>query len=237
MKVALLSDIHANLQALEAVLADLPTVDDVICLGDVVGYGGDPKACLDRIRSAGWLVLAGNHDRACTDPAALGWFNDQAAEVVRWTIGVLDDGRLDWLGGLPEQATDGDALFVHGSPRSPTYEYVLDFETAAENLSLIGDRVCFHGHTHVPGVFHGHAGGLRHEYEEGFFFLGGPALVNPGSVGQPRDGNPDASYIIWDQVEQAVEFRRVPYDREAAKRAILEAGLPPRFAYRLDAGA
>jgi diadenosine tetraphosphatase ApaH/serine/threonine PP2A family protein phosphatase len=237
MKVALLSDIHANRQALEAVLADMPSVNDVICLGDVVGYGGDPKSCVDRVRSAGWLVLAGNHDRACTDPAALNWFNDQAAAVVRWTIEVLDDGRLDWLGGLPEKATDGTALFVHGSPRSPTYEYVLDYETAAENLSLIGERVCFHGHTHVPGVFHGQTGQLRHDYEESVFLLSGPSLVNPGSVGQPRDGNPDASYVIWDPEEETVEFRRVPYDREGAKKAILDAGLPARFAYRLDVGS
>jgi diadenosine tetraphosphatase ApaH/serine/threonine PP2A family protein phosphatase len=237
MTVAFLSDIHANIQALEAVLADMPPVDEVICLGDVVGYGGDPESCLDCVRSAGWLVLAGNHDRACTDPAALGWFNDQAAAVVRWTIEVLDDGRLDWLGRLPEQATHGDAMLVHGSPRSPTYEYVLDFGTAAENMLLMGERVCFHGHTHVPGVFHIKTGDLRHDYEEGLFPLKAPALVNPGSVGQPRDGNPDASYVIWDARAETVEFRRVPYDREAAKKAILEAGLPPRFAYRLDVGA
>ena len=237
MKVALLSDIHANLQALDAVLADMPSVDDVVCLGDVVGYGGDPKSCLDRVRDAGWLVLAGNHDRACTDPAALGWFNDQAAAVVRWTMEVLDESRLSWLDGLPEQAIDGDVLYVHGSPRSPTYEYVMDYETAAENLLLIGQRLCFHGHTHIPGVFHGQAGEMRHDYEEGFFKLRGPALVNPGSVGQPRDGNPDASYVIWDAEHKMLEFRRVPYDREGAKRAILDAGLPPRFAYRLDVGS
>jgi diadenosine tetraphosphatase ApaH/serine/threonine PP2A family protein phosphatase len=237
MKVALLSDIHANFQALEAVLADLPSVDDVVCLGDVVGYGGDPKSCLDCVRSAGWLVLAGNHDRACTDPAALGWFNDQAAAAVQWTVGVLDDGRLGWLAGLPEQANHDDMLFVHGSPRSPTYEYILDHDTAAANLALIGERVCFHGHTHVPGVFHRQTGQLRHDYEEGSFFLKPPALVNPGSVGQPRDGNPDASYLIWDPETDTVEFRRVPYDREAAKKAILDAGLPARFAYRLDLGS
>src|SRR5438445_9414362 len=237
MKVALISDIHANRQALEAVLADMPPVDDVVCLGDVVGYGGDPKSCLDHVRSAGWLTLAGNHDRACTDPAALGWFNEGAAAVVRWTMEILDDGRLDWLGALPERASHGDVLFVHGSPRSPTYEYLLDYETAARNLDLSQGQVCFHGHTHIPGVFHSEDGRVRHDYETGVFVLGGTALVNPGSVGQPRDGNPDASYLIWDSDSGTIEFRRVPYDREAAKRAILEAGLPPRFAYRLDLGS
>ena len=101
----------------------------------------------------------------------------------------------------------------------------------------MGERLCFHGHTHVPGIFHIETGELRHDYEEGFFNLTVPALVNPGSVGQPRDGNPDASYLVWDPDAERVEFRRVPYDREGAKRAILDAGLPARFAYRLDVGA
>src|SRR2546427_6669767 len=191
----------------------MPSIDDVVCLGDVVGYGGDPKSCLDRVRAAGWLVLAGNHDGPSTDPRALGWFNEGAAAVVRWTIEVLDNGRLGWLGALPEQASHDDVLFVHGSPGSPTFEYVLAFDTAARTLDLISERVCFHGHTHIPGVFYSEDGRLRHDYEQGFCVLNPPALVNPGSVGQPRDGNPDASYLIWDPESDTVEFRRVAYDR------------------------
>ena len=236
MKVALISDIHANRQALEAVLADMPPVDDVVCLGDVVGYGGDPKSCLDHVRSAGWLTLAGNHDRACTDPAALGWFNEGAAAVVRWTMEILDDGRLDWLGALPEQASHGDVLFVHGSPRSPTYEYVLDYETAARNLDLIQGHVCFHGHTHIPGVFHSEDGRVRHDYETGVFVLGGTALVNPGSVGQPRDGNSDAAFALVDLARPAVRFYRVPYDIVATQEKIRAAGLPEVEAARLMLG-
>ncbi|MBO0682355.1 MAG: metallophosphoesterase family protein [Candidatus Dormibacteraeota bacterium] len=237
MKVALLSDIHANRHALEAVLEDLPAVDDVICLGDVVGYGGDPKACVDVLRMAGWVTLAGNHDRACTDPTILGWFNDQAAEALRWTIEVLDADRLQWLAELPDQAAQDAVLLVHGSPREPTYEYVLDDRVAAANLDLLGPRVCFHGHTHIPGLFWDSDGMVRFDYDVGAFQLRRPQLVNPGSVGQPRDGNPDASYLIWDTEAGSVDFRRVAYDREAAKWAILDAGLPPRFAYRLDIGS
>jgi diadenosine tetraphosphatase ApaH/serine/threonine PP2A family protein phosphatase len=237
MKVALLSDIHANRHALDAVLADLPSVDDVICLGDVVGYGGDPMACVEAVRGAGWMTLAGNHDRACTDPTILGWFNEQAAAALRWTIEVLDDGSLRWLRELPDRAAQDEVLMVHGSPREPTYEYVLDDQTAAANLGLLGERVCFHGHTHVPGIFWDTEGLVRFDYELREFDLRRPELVNPGSVGQPRDGNPDASYLVWDTVAERVEFRRVPYDREAAKWSILAAGLPPRFAYRLDLGS
>jgi diadenosine tetraphosphatase ApaH/serine/threonine PP2A family protein phosphatase len=238
MRIALISDIHANWQALDAVLGDLDSVhaDEVFCLGDVVGYGGDPARCLDRVRAAGWLTLTGNHDRACVDPDALGWFNEDAAEAVRWTIGALDADRLDWLRGLPEQVERENALLVHASPRDPVYEYVLDAHSARANLRRLGDGIGFHGHTHVPGLFHVEHGRLGHDYEVGTIDLPRPALVNPGSVGQPRDHLPDASYGVWDTERDTFEFRRVPYDREAAKRAIRDAGLPARFAMRLDFG-
>jgi diadenosine tetraphosphatase ApaH/serine/threonine PP2A family protein phosphatase len=236
MRIAVVSDIHANWPALQAILEDLEGVDDVICLGDVVGYGGQPLPCLDHVSGQGWLTLVGNHDRACTDAEALLWFNADAAAAVRWTAAQLDPGRARWLGGLPERATRDDVLLVHGSPRGPVHEYVLDQFTAAANLELLDGGVCFHGHTHLPGVFHVEHGSVVHDYRLGPVPLTGPALVNPGSVGQPRDRNPDASYGIWDTEAGSFDFRRVPYDREAAKRAILEAGLPPRFASRLDVG-
>ena len=236
MRIALVSDIHGNWQALDAVLADLPSVDDVVCLGDVVGYGGEPLRCLDSVRARGWLTLTGNHDRACVDPEALGWFNEDAASAVRWTIGVLDDDRLAWLGGLPEQAEREGALLVHASPRDPVYEYVLDAQSVIANLRLLDGRLCFHGHTHLPGLFHVEHDRPTHRYDLGSIALPRPALVNPGSVGQPRDGVPDASYGVWDTERDTFEFRRVPYDRDAAKRAIRDAGLPERFATRLDFG-
>jgi diadenosine tetraphosphatase ApaH/serine/threonine PP2A family protein phosphatase len=236
MRIAVISDVHANWPALEAVLASFGGVDDVVCLGDVVGYGGDPLRCLDHIRGAGWLTLTGNHDRACTDADALGWFNEDAARAIRWTMHELDADRLQWLRDLPEQDSREDARLVHASPREPVYEYVLDARTAAANLQLLGDAICFHGHTHLPGVFHVEQGRVAHDYQLGAIPLPRPALVNPGSVGQPRDHVPDASYGVWDTEHGTFEFRRVPYDREAAKRSIRGAGLPERFADRLDFG-
>jgi diadenosine tetraphosphatase ApaH/serine/threonine PP2A family protein phosphatase len=238
MRTAVLSDIHANWPALEAVLADARAsqVDEVLCLGDVVGYGGHPGRCLDQVREEGWLTLVGNHDAACTDPRILSWFNEDAARVIRWTIEQLSEDRLGWLGELPDRTLRSDVLLVHASPRDPIYEYILDTRTAAANLELLDGRVCFHGHTHVPGVFRPEEGGSYHRYALDTIELTGPALVNPGSVGQPRDGIPDASYGIWDDAEGTFEFRRIPYDRQEAKEAILSAGLPERFALRLDLG-
>jgi diadenosine tetraphosphatase ApaH/serine/threonine PP2A family protein phosphatase len=236
VRVALISDIHANWPALKAVVADLPPVDEVVCLGDVVGYGGEPVRCLDHVRSQGWLTLCGNHDRACVDSDVLGWFNDDAARSIRWTIEQLGDDRIDWLRHLPEERDHDEALLVHASPRSPLYEYVLDLHSAYANLHELGDRVCFHGHTHVPGVFRLSGTRVDHDYEIGVVPVAGPVLVNPGSVGQPRDRDHDASYGVWDVDAATFEFRRVAYDRVAAQRAILEAGLPARFASRLDTG-
>ena len=238
MKIAVLSDIHANLPALEAVMADMPPIDAVICLGDVVGYGGNPIECIDFVREEGWPTLVGNHDRACTDVDILQWFNEDAARAIEWTCGHIGQDRLKWLAELPETDEVGDeVLLVHGSPRDHIYEYILDAASAEANLELLdGRKICFHGHTHVPGIFRYDHGRLIHEYDIDTFRLGGPELVNPGSVGQPRDGDPDASYAVWDRKEGTFEFRRVPYDREAAKAAIRRARLPERFADRLDVG-
>jgi diadenosine tetraphosphatase ApaH/serine/threonine PP2A family protein phosphatase len=236
VRVAVISDIHANWQALEAVIADLPTVDDVVCLGDLVGYGGEPVRCLDYVRRRGWLTLCGNHDLACTDGYILGWFNEDAATAIRWTIGQLGPDRIAWLRDLPPSERRDGALLVHASPRSPVFEYVMDLESAEANLGQLGGDLCFHGHSHLPGVFRLDDGRVEHDYRLGTVALQGPALVNPGSVGQPRDHDPDASYGVWDTAAGTFEFRRVAYDRAAAQRAILEAGLPDRFAHRLDFG-
>src|ERR1041385_1633301 len=217
-------------------MADLPVVDDIVCLGDLVGYGGEPVRCLDFVRERGWLTLSGNHDLACTDDDVLGWFNEDAATAIRWTIVQLGAARIDWRRALPPSQTREGALLVHASPRSPVFEYVMDSESAAANLHQLGDGLCFHGHSHLPGVFSIDDGWVEHDYRLGSMTLAGPALVNPGSVGQPRDRDPDASYGVWDVETGTFEFRRVAYDRAAAQRAILDAGLPDRFAHRLDFG-
>ena len=236
MKVGVFSDIHGNWPALEAVLEDAHDVDRAICLGDVVGYGAEPIRCLDEVRRRGWPTLVGNHDRACTDPQILAWFNDDAATVIHWTNDQLGDERLDWLRQLPETQTEHGVLLVHASPRDPIFEYILDSAAAAANLALLGDRACMHGHTHIPGYFYPDGDTVQHNYWLGRVRVHGPVLINPGSVGQPRDGIPDASYGVWDEDDQTFEWRRVPYDREAAKKAILKAKLPERFAARLDVG-
>jgi diadenosine tetraphosphatase ApaH/serine/threonine PP2A family protein phosphatase len=237
VRFGIVSDIHSNWQALQAVLADMPAVDEVICLGDVVGYGADPNRCVDLVREKGWPTLVGNHDRACTDVDILEWFNEDAARAIEWTVARLGADRLRWLSELPDCDQIGDEIvLVHGSPRDHIYEYILDAATAEANLSLVEGQVCFHGHTHVPGIFRRESGQLLHEYQVGTFKLTGTELVNPGSVGQPRDGIPDASYAIWDRSAGTFEFRRVAYDREGAKRAIRSAKLPDRFAERLDSG-
>jgi diadenosine tetraphosphatase ApaH/serine/threonine PP2A family protein phosphatase len=236
LKVAILSDIHANWQALEAVLRDCPPVDETLCLGDVVGYGGDPKRCVDELVKRGWPTLVGNHDRACTDPEILEWFNEDAASVVRWTIDVVGAQRLDWLRDLPDSRVERDVLMVHASPRDHIYEYVLDTAVAQANLELLNGGLCFHGHTHVPGIFGVSNDTVVHEYRVDTFQLVGPALVNPGSVGQPRDGLPTASYGVWDVDAGTFQFRRVRYDIKGAQRAIRKAKLPERFALRLETG-
>ncbi len=233
----MISDVHGNWQALEAVIADLGSVDMVICLGDTVGYGGNPELCCEEGIRAGWSTVLGNHDQACLDLNVLSWFNERAARSVRITKERLEPRHLDWLRGLPERAQAEGALLVHASPRHPLHEYIFDLPTAAANLAEAGPRICFFGHTHLPGVFQREdAGQLTYTYRKGKVRLRTPALVNPGSVGQPRDGDPTASYLVWEPDSGSVDFRRVNYDREAAKQAILEAGMPPSFASRLDLG-
>jgi diadenosine tetraphosphatase ApaH/serine/threonine PP2A family protein phosphatase len=236
LRIAILSDIHSNWQALEAVLDDCPPVDETLCLGDVVGYGGDPKRCVDEVMQRGWLTLVGNHDRACTDPAILEWFNDDAATVVRWTVDVIGEERLQWLRDLPDSHVKNDVLMVHASPRDHIYEYVLDTAVAYANLELLNGGLCFHGHTHVPGIFKLTDGQVTHDYRVDTYELRGPALINPGSVGQPRDGIPMASYGIWDTETGNFEFRRVRYKIADAQKAIRKAKLPERFALRLETG-
>lgn len=237
MNVAILSDIHGNRYALEAVLGKLSgQASRIVCLGDVVGYGGDPSWCVDVAAASGWFVLAGNHDRAVTVPGMGDWFNPDAMASIRWTQSQMTTSQFEWLRDLPESQTISQALMVHASPRDPIFEYISNSRVAEANLSVIGNRLCFHGHTHIPGAFSLLNGSVRHSFGLGSIRLEGPMLINPGSVGQPRDGDPDACYGIWDPDTGEFEFKRVAYDREAAKQAILAAGLPARFASRLDIG-
>src|SRR2546428_136969 len=180
---------------------------------------------MDEVTKRGWLTLVGNHDRACTDPEILEWFNDDAAAVVRWTVDTIGEDRIAWLRGLPDSHVEHDVLLVHASPRDHIYEYVLDTAVAFANLELLNGGVCFHGHTHVPGIFVMPDGQVTHEYRVDKFSLKGPSLINPGSVGQPRDGGPMTSYGVRAVHNASLEFRRGDDGVEGRPRAFRLASL------------
>lgn len=249
-RTAILSDIHGNLNALESVLRDVDSqrVDRIVCLGDVVGYGPDPCACLDRAFDFELCVL-GNHDSsALFDPEG---FNAAAEQAIFWTREQLesdDDGseasrkRMEFLCGLPRTVRDGDLLFVHGSPRGPTNEYVFPEDTQnlkkMEKLFSLVPGLCFQGHTHVPGIFTSDLRFVRPSETGTGYGVGGPQqrmMINVGSVGQPRDGDPRSCYVIYDG--ECIEFRRVEYDVERTVRAIeAEPELDNFLGYRLRDG-
>lgn len=237
MKRAIISDIHGNFEALSAVMeviGDLK-VDEILCLGDIIGYGPDPIKCLDTvIENCQWTIL-GNHDQAAIfDPEG---FNPIAMKAIFWTREQLekDDGdieksnrRWDFLGELPRRRDEGEFLFVHGSPRDPTNEYVFP-ETVYEKalLSLLMSRFekfCFQGHTHIPGMFT-EAGAFISPDERDLFFKLEPdskCMFNVGSVGQPRDGNPQSCFVVLDDEEKTVRYYRIEYDWETTKQKIYD---------------
>jgi diadenosine tetraphosphatase ApaH/serine/threonine PP2A family protein phosphatase len=235
VKLALLSDIHSNLEALDAVLEALPAVDRIIVLGDIVGYGPEPNEVIERLRSVQARAVRGNHDQAMLDPSMLEQFNPHAAAAARWTRDVLTPDSLAFLDELPFYGRIGRHRVVHGSPRKPyIWEYILDELQALEILVRLGERYCFFGHTHLPRIFT--ESGEQIPEGEDWIELPPSALVNPGSVGQPRDGNPDAAFAVVDLSRPAVLFQRVPYDVETTQAKILRAGLPAVEAARLALG-
>ena len=239
MRLAVLSDIHANLAALDAVRGDLPEVDEVWVLGDIVGYGPQPNEVIAGLQAMGARSVMGNHDGAAIGQVDVSWFNPDAARAITWTSEVIDQNARAYLATLPEVRREGDLTAVHGSPRDPTWEYISDASVAEANLASFDTRLCLHGHTHVPIVYRADDGrvetvsavpGSRVSVETGRL------LVNPGSVGQPRDGNPAASYLVIDTAAQAAQFHRVTYDVAATQRLMRDVGLPPRLAERLTYG-
>ncbi len=243
MRVLVFSDVHGNIVALEAVLAHAGTVDAYWCLGDLVGYGPDPQACVERVRHLEPLVcLMGNHDAGVLGLLPLEWFNLEARLSLTWTRMHLSSEALNFLRSLqPLQVLKAlDVTLVHGSLRKPLEEYLLSAQVARASLSLLSTRWGVFGHTHLATAFV--------EEEEGGVSLwipeGGQATVkvpprslfNPGSVGQPRDGDPRAAYAIYDTETQLWTWHRVSYDIEEVQRRILEAGLPRRHALRLSVG-
>jgi diadenosine tetraphosphatase ApaH/serine/threonine PP2A family protein phosphatase len=242
LRIAVISDIHGNWHALEAVLADLDRseVDEIWCLGDVVGYGPQPNRCVEETRARAAVCLIGNHDLAALGQADLGSFTPDAAESARWTADELDDGLRDYLATLQPKGERPGAELFHGSPRDPVWEYILDESAVRAALALTSAELVMVGHSHIPIALQlsnggGLAGGLARGGSE-LELTEGRWLLNPGSVGQPRDGDPRAAFLLVDLETRHAHFRRVPYDVESTQAEIREAGLPDALAARLAEG-
>lgn len=242
MRVAIVSDIHANLQALEAVLEQIDDLgcEAVWCLGDVVGYGGDPEACVALVRARADLCLSGNHDMGVTGALSTEAFSEVARRAAEWTAEVISPAARSFLASL-SPADEGHAVgLYHASPRDPVWEYVMSAAQAELCLDVAARRVSAVGHTHVALAFNRPAEGVtsgeaRHCGDE-LDLRAGQWLLNPGSVGQPRDGDPRAAWLELDTVAWTARFRRTEYDIDAAALAIRRAGLPEPLAERLSFG-
>lgn len=242
MRTLIISDIHANLTALEAVLADAEPFDRVWCLGDVVGYGPNPNECIVRIQNLpGIQCIRGNHDAAIIGDIDIRAFNYEARASLEWLDAVLLPENKQWLRSLHERLVMDDITLVHGSPRNPVWEYILDRATALENMAEFDTTICLVGHTHIPCIFQLDAEELnatkmRFMKSGKAFSIDIKSIVNPGSVGQPRDHNPKASYLVYDDETEKWVYQRVDYDIEKVQRQIIDAGLPLRHASRLTEG-
>lgn len=239
MRLAVLSDIHSNLAALEAVRGDMPAVDEVWVLGDVVGYGPQPNEVISALQEMGARTVLGNHDGAAIGIVDTNDFNPDAAEAIAWTAGAIDANTRAYLASLPEMRCEGELTAVHGSPRDPIWEYIVSPRVAAANLDSFKSRHCLFGHTHLPVIFRADDGRIEivtATDDSPVAIDSQRSLINPGSVGQPRDGNPHAAYLVLDTESRRVEFRRVAYDIDLTQRLMRAAGLPPRLAERLAYG-
>ncbi len=243
MRIAVLSDIHANLPALEAVSSDLPSVDQVWVLGDIVGYGPHPNEVIAFLQAMGARSVLGNHDGAAIGTVDPAHFNPDARTAIEWTAGAIDGNARAYIGTLPEVRREGDLTAVHGSPRDPVWEYITGPSIAAANFGSFDTRLCLFGHTHLPVIYSLVDGGIEPTVGipgEMHRLGNARALVNPGSVGQPRDGLRDASYAVLSTGDapgsDEVEFRRARYDIDRTQRDMRQLGLPARLAERLSFG-
>ncbi|MCS7336923.1 MAG: metallophosphatase family protein [Verrucomicrobiae bacterium] len=239
MKFAIIADIHGNLEALEAVLEDIKIqkCTHLVCLGDIVGYNANPRECLEIIRKMNIPCVKGNHDEYCSTESPLTDFNPYAAQAVTWTRKQLTEEEKKWLRELKYVRMVKNFTIVHATLDAPErWGYVFDRLAAAANFPYQNTAVCFFGHTHVPLAFVRDTVVRGGTYSKFKVEPGKKYFVNVGAVGQPRDNNPKAGYVIYDTVEGTIELRRVEYDIAKAQRKILEAGLPERLAERLAYG-
>ena len=236
-----LADVHSNLEALDTVLRDARNLtggfDDVWVVGDIVGYGPFPGECISRLKQVDALCVAGNHDLGVVGRLDLTWFNPEAAEACKWTAAHVSTEDRDFLVGLPESRILGSFLMVHGSPRDPSREYVTSVRQANALAAYCQSTHCLVGHTHCPAAF-GLDVPVSHPVCDGAVvnLRGGRLVLNPGAVGQPRDGDPRAAYGMLDENSLTFEFHRVEYDVTATSSAVLREGLPKALAMRLHCG-
>jgi diadenosine tetraphosphatase ApaH/serine/threonine PP2A family protein phosphatase len=245
LRVAILSDIHSNRQALEAVLAAVEeaNLEETWCLGDLVGYGADPDVCTALVRERCNVCLVGNHDLALLGAIDIKTFSDGAAAAVEWTRQNVNQDTLDFLAALePAGSREGVGLF-HASPRDPVWEYVLSTDQAEAGFEVMEERIGLIGHSHIALFFFhpprarlGDTQGSQTEDGAEIELAEGEWLLNPGSVGQPRDGDPRAAWLELDTEAGTARWHRVDYDIEAAAAAIRAAGLPETLAERLEVG-
>jgi diadenosine tetraphosphatase ApaH/serine/threonine PP2A family protein phosphatase len=240
MRVAVVSDIHGNLHALEAVFAALEpeAPDELWCLGDLVGYGARPNECCAAVAARASVCLVGNHDLAVRGTIDLAEFSGDAGIAARWTHDVLSAEALAFLNSLEPQGTRANVALFHGSARNPVWEYVLSDTAAIATLELTKEPLVLVGHSHAAlhvQLDAGSMGGLAPAGTE-VDLSGGRTLLNPGSVGQPRDGDPRAAYLLLDLDARTASFRRAEYDIERTQLEIREAGLPELLAARLGVG-
>jgi predicted phosphodiesterase len=239
MKFAIIADIHANLEALQVVLADAKSekVTHYACLGDVVGYNANPKECLDIIRDMGMPCVKGNHDEYCSSEGALDGFNPAAAQAVQWTRNQLTAEDRQWLRELKYLRLVTSFSIVHATLDAPQrWGYVFDKLAAAASFTYQNTAVCFFGHTHVPVAFVRDSVVRGGNYSKFRIEPGKKYFINVGSVGQSRDGVPKATYALFDVDNQTIELRRLDYDMMTTQKKILAAGLPRRLADRLTDG-
>ncbi|HTK70026.1 MAG TPA: metallophosphoesterase family protein [Candidatus Eisenbacteria bacterium] len=240
MTTAILSDIHGNLEALEAVLAELDRrkPDRVICLGDIVGYGASPNECLDHVRKRCGTVLLGNHDAAASGGPEAARFNIYARVAAEWTMKTLTRDNREYLQRLPLTANENSFYLVHASPACPRdWEYLLDRFDAEPQFHYFTEMICFIGHTHQPAIYLADQSGTKSlPLSEGKLDPSRRYIVNVGSVGQPRDHDPRACFVLYHESSTTIEYVRVPYDIEGAQSKIRAAQLPEVLAARLATG-
>ncbi|MCE2488734.1 MAG: metallophosphoesterase family protein [Anaerolineae bacterium] len=242
MRILVISDIHANLDAFDAVLQDANGQWDYVwCLGDVVGYGPDPNECVERLRELPHLCLAGNHDWAALGRLDLNSFNPEARHAVGWTSGALSGNSRVWLEALQTTFVAGDFTLAHGSPREPVWEYIFEASVAAQNFPHFETPFCLVGHTHQPAIYEqqngpGSVDMVLPDPRQRRQLNGRRQIINPGSLGQPRDQNPRAAYALLDLPDGVWEYRRVAYDVNAVQDRMRREDFPERLVRRLEYG-